>query len=70
MRKFATVITLSVISGLVLAPTAALSGAGHYYCTGDGIKSWSTDDSKKDAPGWTYSGDRTSYKDGGKCTKA
>jgi hypothetical protein len=68
MHKLATAVLLSTLA--IVASTAALSGTGHYYCTGDGIKTWTSDESKKDATGWAYSGDRASYKDGGKCTKA
>jgi len=49
--------------------TSSMAGTGHWYCTSDGIKAWSTDASKKDAAGWTYSGDTSSYADGGKCKK-
>lgn len=70
MRKLATAMFLSTIVISALVPTTASSGTGHYYCNADGIKSWTTDAGKKDAAGWTYSGDRASYKDGGHCSKA
>jgi hypothetical protein len=71
MRKLAIALFLSTMALSALVPTAASSAAsGHYYCTSDGIKSWTTDADKKDGRGWTYSGDRATYGDSGKCTKA
>ena len=66
--RFLTTAAFSCVALLALS-TSSMAGAGHWYCTSDGIKAWSADPDKKDAAGWTYSGDRTSYSDGGKCTK-
>ena len=49
--------------------TSAAAGSGHWYCTADGIKSWTLDPNTSDAAGWTYGGNRSSYKDGGHCSK-
>ncbi len=53
----------------LLASPAAATGSGHWYCTADGIKSWTMDPNTSDASGWNYSGNRSAYKDGGKCDK-
>lgn len=65
-----TIIAASAFAALLLGATAANATSGHYVCTADGIKSWTTDSTATDAKGWTYSGDRSSYKDKGTCTKS
>ena len=65
-----TALAAAAFAALVLGTTAANAAAGHYVCSADGIKSWTTDASATDAKGWTYSGDRTSYKDKGTCKKS
>ena len=42
------------VAGSALPATSA--SAGHWYCTADGIKSWTTG-AATDAHGWTYAGD-------------
>jgi hypothetical protein len=66
-----SIITAAFVATLALCASATSSsaGSGHWYCTGDGIKSW-TADTATDAKGWSYSGDRASYKDPGHCAKA
>ena len=63
-----------VIAAALLAAVASLTSpsyaaSGHWYCTADGIKSWTMNPNMSDASGWTYSGDRSSYSDSGHCTK-
>jgi hypothetical protein len=58
-----------LVSVLLASSTASAATTGHWYCTSDGIKSWTTDTATTDAHGWTYSGDKSVYKDGGKCEK-
>ncbi len=70
MRHFTIAAFLAIIAVTGSALPAASAPAGHWYCTGDGIKSW-TSGTAADAHGWTYMGtDRTAYKDGGHCAKA
>jgi hypothetical protein len=61
--------TALFLTTLVLLGTNASAATGHWYCTGDGIKSWTSNTDTMDAHGWSYSGDRTVYKDGGHCQK-
>jgi hypothetical protein len=63
------VMTASLLALLALAAGPAQAGAGHWYCTADGIRSWTTDSAMMDAKGWKYSGDRNTYRDGGHCAK-
>ncbi len=57
-------------SRFAFTTSATAASNGHWICTGDGIKSWTTNLAAMDAAGWKYEGpDRTSYKDSGKCTK-
>jgi hypothetical protein len=53
----------------VIAFSPANAATGHWYCTGDGIKSW-TAGAATDAHGWSYDGDRTSWHDKGHCKSA
>jgi len=62
--------TAALLATLVLLSTGANAATGHWYCTGDGIKSWTSSVDTLDAKGWSYSGDRTAYKDGGNCKKS
>jgi hypothetical protein len=66
-----SVMTFAFVAGVALCAsvTSSSAGAGHWYCTSDGIKSWTTE-STGDSKGWSYSGDRSSYKDSGHCSKA
>jgi len=67
MRRVIAAACLVSLAAFITSANAA--SAGHWVCTTDGIKSWTTDMAAKDAAGWKYDGaDRTSYKDGGKCT--
>ncbi|HUO89687.1 MAG TPA: hypothetical protein VMU08_10965 [Rhizomicrobium sp.] len=63
------VAALLVTVALSVSATAASAATGHWVCTADGIKSWTSDGGATDASGWTYSGDKSVYKDGGHCTK-
>ena len=66
-----TILTMTGFVSLMLLATSANAADGHWVCTGDGIKKWTTTVSDMDAHGWKYDGtDRTSYKDTGKCTRA
>ena len=56
------------VTGSALPATSAATG--HWYCTGDGIKSWTANADAKDAHGWSYDGDRAVYKDQGHCKHA
>ncbi len=68
MRQVVTAAFLAVIAVAGSALPATSASAGHWYCTADGIKSWTTSTAATDAHGWTYAGtDRTVYKDGGHC---
>ena len=67
MRQVIAAALLSVCA--LWTSTSAAAGSGHWYCTADGIKSWTSDGGATDASGWTYSGDKSVYKDGGHCTK-
>jgi hypothetical protein len=60
---------LLVTVAFSISTTAASAASGHWYCTSDGIKSWTSDTGASDASGWTYSGDKSVYKDGGHCAK-
>ncbi len=62
------IIAAAFLSVLAFAPASA--AAGHWYCTADGIKSWTADASAADAHGWSYDGDRTAYHDKGHCKHA
>jgi len=66
MRLVTTAIVFAV---LALSVGSASAGTGHWVCTADGIKSWTSSLDTKDASGWSYSGDRTAYKDAGACKK-
>jgi hypothetical protein len=54
----------------VIAFSPANAATGHWYCTGDGIKSWTSDAAASDAHGWKYDGDRAAYHDKGHCKAA
>ena len=70
MRRLLTAACLVSVAAFTITTSASASN-GHWVCTSDGIKSWTTNTATMDAAGWKYDGaDRTSYKDGGKCTKA
>jgi hypothetical protein len=70
MRNIITAAFLAAIAVAASALPAASATGSHWYCTGDGIKSWTTG-AATDASGWAYKGtDRTVYKDGGHCEKA
>jgi hypothetical protein len=60
---------IAAVFVLAFSATPSLAASGHWYCTADGIKSWTSDPNTSDAAGWNYSGDRSSYKDGGHCSK-
>ncbi len=62
--------TAILLAALTLLSTGANAATGHWYCTADGIKSWTSSPDTLDAKGWAYSGDRTAYKDGGSCKKS
>ncbi len=64
------VTTAALLAVLALSTTSASAGTGHWYCTGEGIKSWTSSADLLDAKGWAYSGDRTTYKDAGHCAKS
>ncbi len=69
MRRFLTAACLVSVAAIAFT-TSANASNGHWICTGEGIKSWTTNVGATDAAGWKYDGaDRTSYKDGGKCAK-
>ncbi|MBL6852485.1 MAG: hypothetical protein ISS15_13670 [Alphaproteobacteria bacterium] len=69
MRGLLTAACLAALAAISFTTSASASN-GHWVCTGDGIKSWTSDMGAKDASGWKYEGaDRTSYKDAGKCSK-
>ena len=53
----------------ILAFSPANAADGHWYCTSDGIKSWTTSPAT-DAHGWKYDGDRAAYHDKGHCKPA
>ena len=63
------VTTVAVLTVLALSVGSASAGNGHWICTADGIKTWTSSLDTKDATGWSYSGDRTAYKDAGHCAK-
>jgi hypothetical protein len=67
MRSIITAAAFATIA-LCASATTSSAGTGHWYCTSDGIKSWTTD-TATDAKGWSYSGERSSYKDAGHCSK-
>ncbi len=62
-------IALSCVTLLALSG-AGNAATGHWYCSADGIKAWTTKADLQDAKGWTYGGDASSYADAGKCAKA
>lgn len=63
------VLTAACLVSLAAFTTSAYASNGHWVCTSDGIRSWTTNVAATDAAGWKYDGaDRTSYKDSGKCT--
>ena len=67
MRGF---IAASIVAAVALfAAVPAGAEGGHWYCTADGIKSWTTG-SAADAKGWSFVGDRGTYKSDGHCAKA
>ena len=66
MRKL---LAAAFLSAIAMTGSTSAASTAHWYCTGDGIKSWTSDTGAKDAQGWTYSGDRTSYKAAGHCAK-
>jgi len=69
MRRLLAAACLVSLAAISLT-TSANASNGHWICTSDGIKSWTTNVATMDAAGWKYDGaDRTSYKDSGKCTK-
>ena len=67
--RFIKTAALSCFALLALSG-ASNAAAGHWYCTADGIRAWTSHADLKDAKGWTYAGDASSYADGGKCAKA
>jgi hypothetical protein len=67
MRQVFAAAFLTAVA-LWASPSAA-TGSGHWFCTGDGIKSWTDNPNMSDASGWNYSGNRSAYKDDGKCEK-
>ncbi len=62
--------TAALVAVLALLSSGATAATGHWVCTGDGIKSWTSSLDMLDAKGWAYSGDRTKYKDDGACKKS
>jgi hypothetical protein len=69
MRNVLAAAFLVAFAASFTTPLSATTN-GHWVCTADGIRSWTTDMAAKDATGWKYDGtDRTSYKDAGKCAK-
>ena len=60
----------AVLVLIALSATNATAAGGHWYCTADGIRSWTSSPDAMDAKGWSYSGDRTAYKDSGHCAKS
>lgn len=69
MRRVLAAACLVSLAAFTTSSIAASNG--HWVCTSDGIKSWTTNTAAMDAAGWKYDGaDRTSYKDSGKCTHA
>jgi hypothetical protein len=70
MRTVLAAAFLSVLAASAFTSTSSAAPVGHWVCTSDGIKSWTSDTAATDAHGWKYDGaDRTSYKDGGHCAK-
>ena len=61
--------TAILLAAMVLLTGSASAATGHWVCTADGIKSWTSDPNTSDAAGWAYGGDRSAYKDGGHCSK-
>jgi hypothetical protein len=61
-------IVAAFLGVLVISPATAATG--HWYCTADGIRSWTYDTAAADAHGWAYDGDRATYKDKGHCKHA
>ena len=59
MRSIITAAAFATLAFCASATTSA-AGTGHWYCTSDGIKSWTTS-AATDAHGWKYDGDRTAY---------
>ncbi len=71
MRKVLAAVFLAALAASAFTATSFAATNGHWVCTSDGIKSWTTDTAATDAHGWSYQGtDRTSYKDSGKCSKS
>jgi len=69
MRRLLAATCLAALAAIAIT-TSANASNGHWVCTSDGIRSWTTNTAAMDAAGWKYNGaDRTSYKDSGKCTK-
>ena len=62
--------TAALVAVLALLSSGASAATGHWVCTGDGIRSWTSNTDTLDAKGWAYSGDRTKYGDGGSCKKS
>ena len=70
MRRVLTAACLVSLAAFAFTTSSTAASNGHWICTSDGIKSWTTNVATMDAAGWKYNGaDRTSYKDSGKCTK-
>jgi hypothetical protein len=63
------VIVAAFLVSVALISSTASAATGHWVCTSDGIKTWTSDTGTNDANGWTYNGDKSVYKDSGKCTK-
>ena len=70
MRHTIAAAFLAAVAITASALPATSATAGHWYCTGDGIKSWTTNAAASDAHGWSYDGDRAVYKDPGHCKHA
>lgn len=63
------IIAVGAIALFTSITGSASAGTGHWYCTTDGIKSWTMDAGAKDAHGWSFVGDSATYKTDGHCAK-